>query len=96
MIIVDIYDMGDDGEWEKVGDVMFNESTLSGTGEGEDLISEPLECHDQTGNYSIDPKTEPERFIKALPQVFKGSYCRAVTRQADVVASLEVPITLGD
>ena len=94
MIAVDIYDVNNDAEWEKVGDVTFDGGVLSGTGQGAELIKEPLACHDEAGNYSIDPQKEPERFIKALPQVFKGSYCRAVTRQA-VAASLDVPIDLG-
>jgi hypothetical protein len=78
-MVVDLYDLTSDG-YKKVGDVTLENGHLTATGQGERLIKEPLPCLDQTGRYDINPQQEPERFMKALPQVYKGSYFRAVMR----------------
>jgi hypothetical protein len=79
-MIVDLYDLTSDG-YKKVGEVTWENGRLTGTGQGEGLINETLQGMDQkTGRYDINPQQEPERFMKALPQVYKGSYFRAVAR----------------
>jgi hypothetical protein len=94
-MIVDLYDLTDDG-YKKVGDVTFENGCLTATGQGADLIKEPLRCHDQTGRYDIDPQQEPERFMRALPQVYSGSYFRAVTRCSSAVKRRTATMTNQD
>jgi hypothetical protein len=60
--------------------VTLENGRLAATGQGVKLIKEPLQVLDETGRYDINPHQEPERFMKALPQVYKGSYFRAVAR----------------
>jgi hypothetical protein len=85
-MIMDLYDLTKDG-YKKVGDVTFENGRLTATGRGEGLINEPLQCFDRT-RYDINPQQEPERFMKALPQVYKRSYFRAVTRAPE----LNIPV----
>jgi len=94
MIIVEIYEAAS-GEWSKVGDVTFDGGVLSATDDGVRLINEPLQCLDDSGRYDIDPKADPEKFIRTLPKVITGSYYRAVMTRNDSPATLEVPVRIG-
>ena len=94
MIIVEIYEIAG-GDWIRVGNVTFDRGALTATGDGTRIITEPLQCLDASGRYDIDPKSDPEKFIRALPLVIKGSYYRAVMTQNDNKAPIDVPIDIG-
>ena len=82
-MIVDLYNI-ENGECRVIGTVAFENSKLSATGYGLQLVNQPLlHCRDwidMEGGFNVDPQKEPEQFMKESPTMFRGSL-RAIVRE---------------
>ena len=83
-MIVDLYSLGDDGT-KLTGSIILDKDGLRVTGDSKhvrEIFSQPLRCYDEDKHmvFMVDPKADPERFVKELPNVYHGTYFWAVER----------------